>query len=153
MWQLTVKRICLIYLLKTYPKKKITRHTGVRRGNNRAVSLPKINRAFNTVIKPQSEIWLTVVGWDSAPFCSRVLWSVSGCHSNGCLRCYQELTISFGIYTSLVFELRPRNGAHCRSGDLWSSHCSFHSVRNDIFIKSLSPAPLHRDCKSKSEKS
>ena len=28
----------------------------VHQGNNHAVPLPKINRAFNTVIKPQSEI-------------------------------------------------------------------------------------------------
>lgn len=35
---------------------KTSLHTRVHQGNNHAVSLPKINRAFNTVIKIQSEI-------------------------------------------------------------------------------------------------
>lgn len=33
----------------------------VHQGNNHAVSLPEINRAFNIVIKLQAEIWMTVV--------------------------------------------------------------------------------------------
>lgn len=33
----------------------------VQQGNNHAVSLPEINRAFNIVIKLQAEIWMTVV--------------------------------------------------------------------------------------------
>lgn len=52
MRELTIKMICAIYLLQH----KTALHAECTKGNNHAVSLPEINRAFNTVIKPQSEI-------------------------------------------------------------------------------------------------